>query len=660
MSHSVWVSQNETALVMDCDPHLVHTCSCDDLTVHGGGEDLCNPRRADMPNTESRLLRIAAARADFLDSGPQGAAGVGDVVVASWQRSHAAGVDVAAAHSVYTPDIDTGSLLGRCARPVLEQLTSDTVDMPLVIALTDRRARVIQRIDASPAIGRLLERVDFAPGYTYAESTMGTNGVGTVLEAGQPVSVVGPEHFTEYLQQFACTGAPIIDPVTRRVEGVLDISTLSHTWNPIMHALVKSAAKDIAQNLLLDRSQSQQAIFATYLRESNRTTKNAVFAFGRSVFIANTVAQAWFDAHQQKALQEHASFLMIHRDRINDTVPLGDGRQVHITGTRIMAGLEVAGMVVTAEIATGSRPGRAVADQHLPEIGIATTATSSLIDELARPHERVVTGGSPAWRSACRELRSALAAQTPTIVVGESGAGKFTLVTELFHDLYGDARSISADADQFDTQNDPLAVERLISTDTTPTLYILRDIDQWTAGAAEQAEKFLTALDKSEGTAWYIATLSDSAPESDRPFRPVLRHFETSVSVPPLRFRTDDIDQVTAALLHSLAPERRVRISPDARRIINRYSWPRNVAQLREALVHALHRRPVGEIQASDLPGYCQTFAQRTLTPVESAERDLIVSVLQANEGNRSAAAEQLGMARSSLYRKIRTYGIAV
>ncbi|MEZ5212675.1 GAF domain-containing protein [Gordonia sp. PP30] len=614
-----------------------------------------------MPNTDNRLLRVAAARADFLESGPQGAAGVGDVVVASWERSHAAGVDVSAAHSTFTDDIDTGSLLVRCARPVLNQLTSDTIDMPLVVALTDSHARVVQRIDASPAVGRLLERVDFAPGYTYAESTMGTNGVGTVLEAGQPVSVVGPEHFTEYLQPFACTGAPIIDPVTRRIEGVLDISTLSHSWSPIMHALVKSAAKDIAQNLLLDRSQAQQAIFATYLRESARTTKNAVFAFGGSIFMANDVAQAWFDAGQQQALREHAAFLMLHKDRIHDTVPLDDGRQVHITGTRIMTGLDVAGIVVTAEIAGGGRrgPGAEIADHHLPEIGLATKTTSSLIDDLARPRERTISGRSPAWQSVCRELRTALIERTPTIVVGETGTGKFTLVTELFHGLFDDARSISVDAEQFSAQNDPTVIEKLVSADTTPTLYILRNIDQCTTDAAEEAEKFLTTLRELEQPVWCIATLSDSALDSDLPFKQILGHFDKSVSVPPLRFRTDDVDDVTAALLRLLAPDRRVRISPEAHRVIIRYSWPRNVSQLREALVHALRRRPVGEIQAGDLPGYCQTFSQRMLTPVESAERDLIVSALRTNDGNRSAAAEQLGMARSSLYRKLRTYGIA-
>jgi transcriptional regulator of acetoin/glycerol metabolism len=66
----------------------------------------------------------------------------------------------------------------------------------------------------------------------------------------------------------------------------------------------------------------------------------------------------------------------------------------------------------------------------------------------------------------------------------------------------------------------------------------------------------------------------------------------------------------------------------------------------------------VGEIQLEDLPGWCRTAGTRTLTPLETAERDSIVTALQRCGGNRMHTAESLGMARSSLYRKIKTYAI--
>ena len=278
-----------------------------------------------MPENQSRLLRMAAARADFLEYGRPGAAGVPDIVAASWLRSQEAGVDISNPVTDFNADIDPRSRLVRCAQPVLDQLGNDSADLPLVIALTYNHARLVQRLDCSTAVARLLDRVEFAPGFNYAEGKMGTNGVGTVLEAGRSVSVVGPEHFTEQLQPFACTGAPIIDPLSGRMEGILDISALADTWSPLMHTLVKSAAKDIGRNLLLDRNQAQQALFDTYLRADARSTKQAVFAFADSVFMANATAQALFDPAEQLAVRQHATFLMARRDRVSFTYEGLDG-----------------------------------------------------------------------------------------------------------------------------------------------------------------------------------------------------------------------------------------------------------------------------------------------------------------------------------------------
>jgi transcriptional regulator of acetoin/glycerol metabolism len=144
----------------------------------------------------------------------------------------------------------------------------------------------------------------------------------------------------------------------------------------------------------------------------------------------------------------------------------------------------------------------------------------------------------------------------------------------------------------------------------------------------------------------------------DLPVQAALGHFEQAVTLPPLRFRTDDLPGITARILSELAPDRRVRLHPEVSRLIGRYAWPRNLPQLREALQAALLTRPVGEIRSEDLPGWCRTASTRTLTPLEAAERDAIVTALRQCGGNRVHAAASLGMARSSLYRKIRTYAI--
>jgi transcriptional regulator with AAA-type ATPase domain len=249
--------------------------------------------------------------------------------------------------------------------------------------------------------------------------------------------------------------------------------------------------------------------------------------------------------------------------------------------------------------------------------------------------------------TACTQITAALGRGDHLLVMGEPGTGKATLVTELFARVHPEGHVVSAEADQ---------VARVGLPDVaagTPALVVLRHLDRITADGVDRLRTVL-----GRGGQVVAATLGDASTGADLPFQAVLGCFGQAVTLPPLRFRTDDLPLVVARVLTALAPGRRVRLHPEAGRLIARHAWPGNVAQLREALHQALLRRPVGEIRPEDLPGWCRTSGTRTLSPIEAAERDAVVSALQQCGGNRVHAATALGMARSSLYRKIKSYGI--
>lgn len=306
-----------------------------------------------MVDSLERTLRVAVARAEFLDGRDPRDGDISDVLVASWRRSLTAGVDSDQPRSMYTADTDTDSLLVRCAQPVLQQLEVDAADLPLVVVLIDENARVVQRLDGSATVARLLDRVDLAPGFDYAESRMGTNGIGTALQAGHPVRVVGPEHYSENLHLFGCAGAPIHDPLTGQVAGVIDITTMSDTWNPVFTSVVRNAAKDIGRNLIRDHGQEQHAILDAYLTVVARWAGEAVLGFGGSMAIANPAAQQSFDADEQRILRESASVLMANKERASHTLAMPGGeRLVHIYGTSVWAASKVVGTVIVAKPVT--------------------------------------------------------------------------------------------------------------------------------------------------------------------------------------------------------------------------------------------------------------------------------------------------------------------
>lgn len=575
---------------------------------------------------------------------------VPEIVAASWQRSLQAGVDTDEVRAQYFQDLDTSSRLVRSAQPIIDRLSDEAADIPLSIALTDSKARVLSRLDTSSAVGARLDGISFASGFQYAEGDVGTNGVGTVFEAGQPVHVVGAQHFHERLQPFACAGAPIRDPLTGHIEGVLDISCLAEDSNPLMRSLVRTAAQNIERSLLLDRSVLQQALFETFVKTDSRT-RGAVLAVGGSVVMGNSVAQALFDPAEQRTIQEHLRYLGTRKGHVVDEIELPTGNVVRLHGTRVIVGDTVAGVVV--EVGLRHEEPAASARRRSVEAAPVTS-----VDMPAVRHRSAATkpvSQSPLWKRACAEILAALAQHQALLVVGETGAGKFSLVVDLYKRATPAGRSRLVDAAELG--QDSFGSEPLEAV-SEPTLWIFRNIDGLSSDGIQRLNAILLAVADSESPAYVAATLSDANVDSELPFRAALVHFEHSVTVPPLRHRTEDIPMVVAQVLRKLSALRERRVSPAAMRVICGYSWPGNIRQLEEALRAALGKRPVGEVRPEDLPGYCHQSARRQLTGLEAIERDAIVRALHDADGNRVQAAAALGIARSSLYRKLRTFGI--
>jgi transcriptional regulator of acetoin/glycerol metabolism len=138
----------------------------------------------------------------------------------------------------------------------------------------------------------------------------------------------------------------------------------------------------------------------------------------------------------------------------------------------------------------------------------------------------------------------------------------------------------------------------------------------------------------------------------------VLPFFTHTVTVPALRHRIDDLDDLVPALLRDLTRGADVRLGSDAMRQLAKLPWPGNVAQLRRVLSEAVALQRSGVIGADKLPAECRSVARRKLTQLEALERDAIVRSLQENGGSKLDAAESLGMSRATIYRKIKDFGI--
>jgi hypothetical protein len=86
------------------------------------------------------------------------------------------------------------------------------------------------------------ERMHFAEGAVWSEARAGTNAPGTALETGRPVQIVTGEHYSYAAHAWSCAAAPVRDPATGRVLGVVDLSGGGSIATPPALAAVRAAA----------------------------------------------------------------------------------------------------------------------------------------------------------------------------------------------------------------------------------------------------------------------------------------------------------------------------------------------------------------------------------------------------------------------------------
>ena len=95
--------------------------------------------------------------------------------------------------------------------------------------------------------------MNLVEGARCSETVNGTNGVGTALAADHPVQVFAFEHFSHHHREWVCSGAPIHDPVSGRLVGVIDLTSPWKIAHPRSLELVTTAARTTEQCLLEER-----------------------------------------------------------------------------------------------------------------------------------------------------------------------------------------------------------------------------------------------------------------------------------------------------------------------------------------------------------------------------------------------------------------------
>ncbi len=523
------------------------------------------------------------------------------------------------------------------------------------------------------------------PGAPWNELATGTNAIGTALAIGQPVQVHGAEHFCEGIKHWTCSAAAVHDPCDGRIIGALDVSGASGSYSRQSLAFVVSAATQIETGLKQLELALRFRILERCVVPLSTAHAEGVVLFDRRGFAlkANEHAAAALAA-RGKTLADGSALRVetFNLEALGTPPPLPDWLPAARVERVIDGGERIGTLVVLAsDGARRSRTARAQSEQ--------------------RPQGRDgfgdIVGPSAALGEAVRRARMLARVRTPVLLLGETGVGK-----ELF--ARGIHRSGDAAAAPFVAVNcagfarDLLASELFGYADGAftgarrggmagkleaaggGTLFL----DEIGEMPLELQGHLLRALEAGE-----ICRVGESRPRkvqfrlisaTNRDLRGEVaagrfrmdlfyRVAVTSLNISPLRERPEDIAPLAESFLRGFAEEREGArcLSPEALAALTAYAWPGNVRELRNVIEAMRLESEEDSLGWEELPEELRASApasprgrpQEAETMLQQVEAEAIRGAVAAEAGNLSRAAHRLGIAKSTLYAKIRSYGLS-
>lgn len=593
----------------------------------------------------------------------------------SWQRSADGEVDLASIGSTYAGNV-IDPRLEACAVRLIDD--AEPVG-PFSIVVTDHDGVVRARRDGDPQLGLLLDALTLSPGYDLSEPLVGTTAIGLALRTGRDATLPGPAHYHPQLACIAEAASVVSDPDTEAAVAAVAVLAPSNIEVPLLSALAQSLARELARLLAADATRTATEVLQDFLQRSRSWTGWHVATDGEHILVGDAAAR--LEPADLRYLIDSVEGALMLQDFENTELALPSGVAANVAIVPIAAGGRVIGAHLTAAPRVRNEPSRSEAarrqgahvmsgrrrdfrlDLTTPFDDAPHSARQGAVS--SHPHGGAGVHGDlmTPYLRARRDVASHLAGHRNLLVVGEAGSGKLSVVATEFQALHPEGRILTASCD--DLSGDTLPFRSIGGAlfhgtfDDGPRLLVIRGLESLSPVGARRLDEILRPLAQGPTPPQLVGTVNDAMVDASRPYGLLLRYFHETVRVPPLRMRADDIAELSLDILRRLSGGRSLRLSHQAIRVLEGYTWPGNVRELEDVLRYIVSHKRVGEIQARDLPQVCFNGSPRRLTMLEAAQCDAIIQALYESKGNRYKAAAALGIARSSLYRKIDAFGIS-
>lgn len=508
---------------------------------------------------------------------------------------------------------------------VLRDLVGSTPPPPSPAALLalDSEGVCVEVWDLGlPTLGALAHH-DVRPGFSLAVPFIGASGSGALATRETHV-VWGEAHALPVLRSFATTGTLVLDTTNGRTPLCLllvaDVAEVE--W---LEGLAAAVAVELRQRA----RRSEHTLMQRYLEERS-DSRHAVVALNEQIIITNAAAARMVGVEEQSRLWEHAQRIVQGRGDAVVTLDVGHGGVFQVHCEPVHEDGKTVGVLMRWRRPTQTQATRIPRDD-IELVGLAGSGTK--------------------WQAMKRRL--AVAAGTSVLLVGEPGSGRSAVARAVA--TGGGLLEIDFSQPGDLNEHGP----RIRAAAQHGDSVLLRNLELVNGAEAARLAAVVQALPATTQVLGTIDVVHGSTAERDS----LLDSFGAVVTVPPLRERIEDVPElvraITARMVAANPHLEGVQWMTDALQALTRLEWPRNVSTLESIVGGVLMQLRTRYVTARDLPaGIAARASGRQLNTLERIEAHAILQAIKDADGNKLVAAESLGIARSTLYRKMRGFGI--
>jgi len=661
-----------------------------------------------MPYSEiysKKMKKIEKARKRFIETGEIDSSVVRPIIANSWKRCKLAKVSPYLKNSINELNdkeikvlLDKNRDLNKTSQSIMGMAEKMIRGSGFRIDLSDKDGYIL-KIIGDKKILKESEEVGVVIGSNRSEIIVGTNSIGMTLFTGEPIQIIGPEHYNVYPRYWTCSSAPLRDP-SGNIIGVINMSGKYHLLHKHTLGMVVSIAKAIENALRIEEKVYELSTANRFLKTIIESINDGLIILDKEGKIThlNSIAGGILGKKSPDAIGEPINKLIKTNFSLFDILNNRKGyleKEITITPFGSKESFQYLLTEKLVEDYEGKSQGIMALFKEMRKVH---RLVGGIIGAKARFNFSDIIGNNKKLKRAVNLAKAASVSSCKILLQGENGTGK-----EIF------AQAIHNNSNRRDK---PFIA---INCAAIPRDLVESELFGYEEGAFTGAKRGGRPgkLELAEGGTFFLDEI-ESMPLESQPkllrviesnqlmriggnkiittdvriisstnqdlllavkkgnFREDLlyRINTVTVDIPPLRERKDDIPVLVKYICDKIGRrinKNNIEIDKKVLEALYEYNWPGNIRELENALESAIILSKNNKITIEAIPENIKPFKSNNLDIKEGREanslidieKEVIFKVLKEAKGNITKASRALRIDRSTLYRKIKKYKIS-